>query len=151
MISNSSLGAITVGGSGSGALNVLNGGSVSNTTGTITIAATGSGTGVVVVDGKSSDGTRFSTLNSTGPIDVAPAAPELNISNGGVVAVSSVLLGSSGGGAATVTFSGGVLRANAAQSNWISLVSGPSLGNVYVAEGGATFDTGASLWASPCP
>jgi T5SS/PEP-CTERM-associated repeat protein/autotransporter-associated beta strand protein len=65
----------------------------------------------------------------------------LNITNGGTVAVNAVIGGNSATGVGTLNFDGGILKPyNAGNSAWITTGSGS--GNVYIKEGGATFDTG---------
>jgi T5SS/PEP-CTERM-associated repeat protein len=84
-----STGTSVAGGSGSGTLNITDGGAVN--TGTTTIAQNTGSTGTVTVDGSGSQ------LNDTGTLNVAPSGTGvLDVTNGGAVNVGGTTVGPNG-------------------------------------------------------
>lgn len=149
---------LVIGGSGTGGLTVSGGGTVSSGNGYIGLNAASSGT--VTITGTSSSWTTgalnlFVGLDGSGTLVVADggavsatvvylgyhsgASGSLSVNGGaaggGTLSTSRIVAGPGGG---TVTFDGGVLKATATQSDFIS---GFAANAVTLAAGGAIFDT----------
>jgi outer membrane autotransporter protein len=130
-------GGLTIGGSGTGTLRILNGAQANDVLG---IVGAGAGSvGSVVVDGSGSTWTNTAVANSL--IVGDHGSGSLSISNGGVVNAGNATIGKSAGGSGAVTVDG----ANSIWTNTQLIIGAFGSGTLTISNGGLVTTTGGGV------
>jgi outer membrane autotransporter protein len=128
------VGGLTIGGSGTGTLKILNGGQANDVQGFV--GATPGSVGSVIVDGSGSAWTNNSLRVGDG------GSGSLSVSNGGVVSVlNTAVIGNQAGSTGTVTVDG----ANSALNSTQLIIGANGSGTLTISNGGLLSTTGVGV------